>query len=1633
MHQQSLHEESFQSDDSGWTQKQFNNNQQRQESPHDRSNFIENRTLADLSSPARISGTKQDPASSTLSHTEIRDRAMSDVEIECLEGSMQVPRDEVLINATDAGQPESKYTIAWARDTSINPFSNKNSLFQKPRQFFFSSPGKNTSPNWTKSKFTKFVSQLGERLQKDDNNEISDDDQSVFVMSRESEEEINRASPTSFQHPKSRIPEWFASIADSVVVWVRTATMFSQSVSSYHTLRASFIFLFFTSIAISLVTSYALYSSLQLEIYALSWFFLQSLPRLIKVWHGGDIAPDSNFYPDWLMINLERISFYFEWFELKILFGMEYYGRLDIVQVESRIRGDIIHEDSSDPEDNNNKHWAPESHLVWMKIPSLNSYPRNECESTLAHHNTLEYIIRHAQSWRLNKNGEYLLENKSFRRTPGLLTMLSKIYLERTYKKLGHDPCMKLNFERELKETDNSPRRGISGQRSIPARSTGRKKKSSMQKRHRRAASFEVNLSKHEEESHEMFGRQRGGSSDSDTSCSSIPRSKSSLLKVSDRNLDEEDAFLSSSTYGEGDESEYHKHFLTLKKFSQNDISDLKRSDSDESLSTVTSSLVSSGKRSKPEVNWIDVGARLGIRLLGTENLINNLVADETEATSTVLDTGAKKGILCDNGTVILDGKVASPRTSEKLKLQSGKSTAHILPPVHSMWTSPSAAASRLVSNSFAKPNVIEQGAPSIGNATTMKEKENTTPLRTRSASCNSSPITSRFNRRDSTSSPSGPFTSPPKPSRHSWEDSEDSNISDNSSLSPSQIAIFDSSEKPVQSRDASLETISPVKFIDRSPALERLHQSHPNFDVSSPMSRKGRRASACLEKNGHSFSPRSRDQGFEVALFGSSKKDSPKRSNYVAPKRNILSQGVKMVIPIFPDVSFAGLKPKPKAVPGYLQMGTIASCRRIFLAPCESQESSGYNLLPSPSRIISLPSGGERLETNCLEIKLALDKSYLRKGKFAQMTIRVHDGSEQFPPHSKFPIGSCVATSFGLGVLVGWRVEDDCHVIRSLWQRRGPGSACAYLHRDSIHGIVEAACGFKVLTPLGKGEVLGYVNAGRDFMRGRFFVAIKSRLRYSHAMESTHIIGFGRSDILSCPSVKFIPILEQIREAANYQIQIEEYKAAVRAVQTGGADDDWLPVWVGAIEKAISCVFRAVDEDPHFDKEMNTFVASAIRLLEQFDVITDTSGELVEKETNETLLQPKKSADNVQSATWLFDEVMGQLFGNVGVLHPEIKSPRSLSESSVVSEWSEKVDINWPAAMGVGDTNRPFGVIRTLTRALTIARVETESDNMRMLFSSGIEFLLLTRAILKVRKMNVSQQTLANRKRTLKLLTSTFSPIRARLISFGETLMRRIEKKGRRAKVRFARFIDILVRDDAFMTAVEKGDWDVCISQVECAVVKARILDAQTCAQVRESALIIYGALAPTQKKAPKAESKEGGSFVSIAKIMKWIAAPRRTLLQLLKRDDILDLLERVLVRCFGNKEEETQMLNIYAFNFHSFRQMMVLKNMAVASSLWLQLAETAHNEFTWFVSRFPDNHLRELGTQLAQLFGLGILHMRSIFSGRADAADWLDFLMEANAIQIIQEMDQKIVSVVEEVCNDIKSTLDVMPYYAR
>jgi hypothetical protein len=77
------------------------------------------------------------------------------------------------------------------------------------------------------------------------------------------------------------------------------------------------------------------------------------------------------------------------------------------------------------------------------------------------------------------------------------------------------------------------------------------------------------------------------------------------------------------------------------------------------------------------------------------------------------------------------------------------------------------------------------------------------------------------------------------------------------------------------------------------------------------------------------------------------------------------------------------------------------------------------------------------------------------------------------------------------------------------------------------------------------------------------------------------------------------------------------------------------------------------------------------------------------------------------------------------------------------------------------------------------------------------------------------------------------------------------------------------------------------------------------------------------------------------------------------------------------------------------------------------------------------PDNKLRYFAQQVCKIFGLGIVHFETIKSG--DPGDWMDFLMEEKAVQIIQEIDQEIFFMIEHFCNDIKATFEVLPYYAR
>ena len=211
------------------------------------------------------------------------------------------------------------------------------------------------------------------------------------------------------------------------------------------------------------------------------------------------------------------------------------------------------------------------------------------------------------------------------------------------------------------------------------------------------------------------------------------------------------------------------------------------------------------------------------------------------------------------------------------------------------------------------------------------------------------------------------------------------------------------------------------------------------------------------------------------------------------------------------------------------------------------------------------------------------------------------------------------------MGILVGWRLKDDCHILRALWQKRGQGSCKAYLNRNSLHCVLEASIGFKVETNHGPGKVVGYVNVGKGFCDGEFLVQVKKEGRNDNRQ-----IFVKRSDILSCTSGKtvqhyffdlfhkcylifsvflpanFIPVVEQLKEAAKYQMQVDNYET--EKLQLLLQEDrtlitkSWLE-FSQSFELFLSSFIKAAEEDENFDSEINNYLSQIISFLEDFEL----------------------------------------------------------------------------------------------------------------------------------------------------------------------------------------------------------------------------------------------------------------------------------------------------------------------------------------------------------------------------------------------------------------------------------------------
>lgn len=389
-------------------------------------------------------------------------------------------------------------------------------------------------------------------------------------------------------------------------------------------------------------------------------------------------------------------------------------------------------------------------------------------------------------------------------------------------------------------------------------------------------------------------------------------------------------------------------------------------------------------------------------------------------------------------------------------------------------------------------------------------------------------------------------------------------------------------------------------------------------------------------------------DSAFEELLATRREHVSGGSLTNVLTMHTILPPGVKIAIPI-------------SHVPNsHYEVATVVSSKRIHV-PC---------------------SEPQKTYPNSLSITAKLDRCYLRNGNFAELTFRVSDDCPM-PKHSKAPIGSCVATTYGIGVLVGWRVEDECHVVRSLWHKHG---AHAYLQSNHIHGTVPAAVGFEVETTRGSGIVTACTGGGCTFVEPKFLVGLS---------DEEVVIEVKYSDITSCPAAQFIPIIEHIREAATFQIQVDNYLSALRENELAKRNDDthsFWKSWSDCLGILWDSFLKAVDEDREFDEGVNEFMSELIQFLEGLSTTAeknhdaDHTTRISEPETEESLPEEQ------EAGIWLLNDLLGGILQNGKADRDDKAEPQGGSCSGSKSYDTKYYD-------------RLFSVIRVLRRTLSLAR----------------------------------------------------------------------------------------------------------------------------------------------------------------------------------------------------------------------------------------------------------------------------------------------------------------------------------------
>ena len=995
------------------------------------------------------------------------------------------------------------------------------------------------------------------------------------------------------------------------------------------------------------------------------------------------------------------------------------------------------------------------------------------------------------------------------------------------------------------------------------------------------------------------------------------------------------------------------------------------------------SSVGSCSSAKAADMNWVDISARIGMQVLNSAHLQRVVASQDTaerikDITQQFVVSPRNKNTdgrimpydLSSPGETLLSASA----TCEGKKTKGDK-LPQSLPrslnrPVHSMWTSASAA------GAFAE----EENSSSSDD---LRKRE-----------------TSSFENRDASTNRNAPHAPPRIIRTREFPSISPEKQNHHTSVSP--IRDWDVEGTQLQTEDlGTSELVHGSTSNQEEEAYEIIDQGCRTY--SSPSD-----SGSVREMRPRSCSRRSTHTG-EIFLC----------------QREPLAPGVKIAAPMFP------LQPGMKRI-GHsnYQLATVVASKRIFV---EDNDSSASSSLYGKQK-------------NCLSVRCKIDKSFLRNGEFAEITFRVMDkwSSRYMPKHSKVPVGACVATMFGLGVVVGWRVEDDCHVVRSLWQRRGSGSAHAYLNRDAIHGVVEAAIGFDVMTKCGSGKVVGYVNSGPKFLDGQYTVTLQDDGVYKNCE-----ISLPRKDIYSCYGAQFIPVIEYIKEACDFQIMLDTYNSALRQQNSGDEEVEseeerlW-KFWSGNLGVVWGSFLKAVEEDSEFDEGVDTFMGSIIDFLERLDrpssktdTLDDKTKPVVSNYHDDTSTAASTCGDNSLSQEenehdagfWILDDFFGGVFASSKAKKVTGVSIEVLNTDTVGNYGKNREHL---AVYRNLDhfCKRAFAIINTLMRTVSLARAASSGQpRFKLALTICSEFLMFVRTLIKVQQRNVSPQSLLIWKESLEEIKSTFGPMKERFQAVGKGIARRMEQQGRKAKIKVLRFADSILMDEVFLNSLCAGQWEQCLLRIEDSLVKAKIIDEASCGHYRKTVRFLYEHLVLLSSKESSAAERNNEKLAKLAKLVQLIASPKRSFLQLLRSDDVLETLERILVRVFCREKEVSRMLTIHASNFKSLRHLRTLKDLSVAGRLWIPILDAADEEFSYVVSKLPEN-AKEFMCPLSSIFSLCVAQFHKIAAGHS-TKDWLDFLLEEDGVRIIHDIDMKAIQALSSFSRDIKDMMVILPYY--